>query len=138
MKIIKNIKRLVSARVLSALFISLLVGLFTGCSSSSTNSSIGLSVGGSWHGTLHQNNRAIASFTLSLSQVSEDSKDPFSGSTLKGVLTSSNNCILGGTVEGTLSGTSINLIMTSPIGKLNLTGSANSASMGGSWFNAAE
>ncbi len=126
MKFTKNIKLMIAA--------AFAVFSLSACSGGSTATGLGLSVGGSWAGQLRVGNSVYANFGMSLQQEANDAEDPFSGSKLIGTFSSDDKCIGGGTIDGTVSGSSINLAIDS----LSMSGEAGNTTMSGVWNSAIE
>ena len=109
--------------------------LLAACSGGSTSNGLGLGVGGTWFGSLSRGSVPFASFTLNLSQATDDESDPFSSNSLSGVFNSNNQCISGGTISGSLTKNNINITVSTNNGVLTLSGTASNSAMSGSWSN---
>lgn len=110
----------------------LTVLMLSGCTSGTTATGLGLGVGGSWSGTLYGSDGFKTNFTMQLAQSQASVDDPFAAATLTGVINTDKSCIGGGTISGTLDADNIT-ITAATNSTLNMTGTATSNSMNGSW-----
>jgi len=123
MKFTKKIKLMMVA---AAAVLSL-----SACSGGSTATGLGLSVGGSWNGKLlRSNGQEFTSFSMSIAQEANDAEDPFSGSKITGTFNSGSTCTKGGSIDGTITGDTIDF----KVEDLSMTGTTGNTNMSGSWF----
>lgn len=110
----------------------LAVFILSGCSSSNTTTGLGRDVGGEWLIKFFGPDNFRADARMQLAQSSPSVDDPFGTQTLTGVINTTKPCMGSGTLTGTLDGN--NIILTAATkSQLDMTGTANTNFMSGSW-----